>query len=288
MNVLINEAIRAYQADSNQAILDEIKAAMHYDYLNHGVHGLPDVNYIALRCLRLLSGRLSTIKYGMPDTGGYAEDSPRSTFNYYVGEYNKLFERNCTLENYIEHAPYLCRYYEGAYGYLWQAYKALTGRLQSERAKAAAAIIAEHWPDIEAALLYALDRVDTGRTPREVVRYINRATKTAYIRQQFADKRRVRIGGQTRYVDPYVYTVDYVIFGVGEAKRERLSRRQTALLGRIEAVVTADMAAGFDMADYRTDINGKVTIKVRYIAGKLGIREDSLSRALRTMTAKVS
>lgn len=286
--VEINEAIRAYQADGNRAILDEIKAAMYYDYLNRGIHGLPDVNYIALRCLRLISGRLSTIKYGMADRGGYAEDSPRDTFDYFVGQYNRLYDRNCTLENYADHAPDLYRYYGEAYGDLWQAYKQLIGRIKSERATAAAVIIEEHWPDIETALIYALDRVDTGRKPREVVRYMNRAMKTSYIRQQFANKRRVRRCGQTRYVEPYFYTVDYAIFGVGTAKRERLSRRQVALVDLIEAVVTADMATGFDMADYITDINGKITIKVRYVADKLGLREDSLGRALRKMAEKVS
>jgi hypothetical protein len=284
----VNEAIRAYQADGNRAILDEINAAMYYDYLNLGVHGLPDVNYIALRCLRLISGRLSTIKYGMVDTRGYTEDSPRSTFDWYMREYNELFDCKCTLENYADHAPQLYRYYGEGYVDLWQAYKTLSGRIQSERATAAAEIIAKHWPDIEAALIYALDRVDTCRSPREVVRYINRATKTAYIRQQFADKRRVRRGGQTSYVEPRFYTADYAIFGIGLADRARLSGRQAALVGRIEAVVAADMATGFDMANYSTDINGKITVKVRYIASMLGLREDSLGRALRAMAEKVS
>ncbi|NQX61824.1 hypothetical protein [Paenibacillus qinlingensis] len=285
---LINEAIQAYQTDGNRAILDDIKTAMSYDYLSRGVRDLPDVNYIALRCLRLISGRLSTIKYGMPDTGGHAEDSPRSTFDYYVGVYNRLYSRDCTLENYAQHAPYLYRYYGDAYWDLWQAYKVLNGQAQSERAKAAAVIIAEHWSDIEEALVYALLHVDSARTPREIVRYINRVTKTAYVRQQFADKRRVRRGGKTRYVDKHFYTVDYAIFGIGTAKRGRLSRRQAALVESIDAVILADMASGFDLADYVTDLNGRIRIKVRYIARKLKLREDSLGRALRVMTKKVS
>lgn len=291
MNSQINEAIRLFQVSEDRAILDEIKTAMHYDYLSHGVRDLSDVNYVALRCLRLLSGRLSTIKFGLPDTGGFAEESPRDTFDWYMRDYKSLFGRNCTLETYFDHAPQLMEYYEAGYVYLWRAYKALIGNIQSARAKAAAEIIAQHWPDIETALMYAIGRVDTDRTPREIVRYINLATKTAYVRQQFAGKRRVRRGGKARYVEPYFYTVDYVIFGVGEAKRGQLSKRQTALLERIEAVIMADKSAtsaGFDMANYVTDINGKITIKVRYIAGKLGLREDSLGRALRTMISKIA
>lgn len=276
-------AVRRYQESGDTEAIKMIREAMNYDYL-HSPTGMtfekPEM-YVAFRCLRLLRGRLATIKYILEDEYGLRsrEDSPE----YVFGEFSAFVQANTgvkvTLENFKEHEPFLREYLVVGYLEYEDVYEQLIGKRQTLWHQITNEIVDKHWPTLEMALKDALDRVDTNRSEREIIRYINYVTRTAYYRHQFEGMRRVRRGGKAKYVKPKYFGPHYTIFGKISVDFTNFSGRQRKLIERIIAAIEKDYAEG-RIENYAVDMNGGYRIVNRYIAEQIGVHEASLSRAL--------
>ncbi|MBY3623618.1 hypothetical protein HGO21_29330 [Acinetobacter sp. CUI P1] len=159
------------------------------------------------------------------------------------------------------------------------AYLRIIGKLPSVWSILQGRVVDEHWTAIEFALEFALSRVDCSRSEREIIRYINLATRTEYFRSQVDGLRRVRREGRKVYVSPRYLGATYAIFGNVSGRTDTLTPRLRQLVTRITAIIEEDMRNG-RVGDYSVDLNGGYRIKNRHIASKLGIHEASLSRAL--------
>lgn len=280
--MLFIDAIKKYQETGDRAAFDMVREAMNYDYLNSptGMTFDKPEMYVAFRCLRLISGRLATIKYTLAEHGLHSrKDTPEYIFSEFAVAIEEWTGIKLTVDNYPEHEEYLAGYLP-TFNQLRRAYERIIGARPTLWQLLTGEIVDENWPALQEALEYALKRVDASRSEREVVRYINRATKSAYYRNQFDGMRRVRRGGETRYVTPKYYGPVYAIFGRADFNLGPITRRQRALIDRIIAVIEEDYANN-EMGNYAVDLRGGYRIKNRYIASRLGMHEASLSRALR-------
>lgn len=276
------EAIKRYQGTGDRAAIDMIREAMNYDYLRSptGMTFPKPEMYVAFRCLRLIGGRLATIKYTLSEHGLSARrDSPEYIFAEFAGVLRAWTGIELTLDNFTEHEPYLRSYFP-TFPELRRAYEQIIGERETIWHRLTGVIVEEHWPALKEALEYAMQRVDTSRTEREIVRYINRATRTAYVRSQFDGMRRVRRGGEAKYVEPKYHGPMYAVFGKVTVDGSGFTDRQRQLLGRISAIIEKDYADG-RIGSYAVDMRGGYRIVNRHIAERLGMHEASLSRALK-------
>ncbi|MFD1957141.1 hypothetical protein ACFSL6_23975 [Paenibacillus thailandensis] len=283
------EAIERYKSAGDHRAHEMVRDVMRtYDFMQRGMDDLPGPEYyVAFRCLRLLSGKLSTIKYTYADYGLHTkEDSPEGVFAEHVRMLRDWTGIELTVENYPELERYLSRYFVTSFFELRAAYETILGERSSLWMELTREVVDEHWEAIATALSYAFERVDTTRTEKEVVRYINTAVKTDYIRSQFSGLRRVRREGRTRYVEPKYYGPEYAILGTNNGNLGALSLRQRKLYDKMEAIVKEDAKAG-RFESYHVDHNGGYRIKNRYVAERLGMHELSVSRALRRMESVI-
>ncbi|WP_171416884.1 hypothetical protein [Paenibacillus alvei] len=277
------EAIREYQSDGNREVFSLIHHAMMYDYLNspRGLDFPHPEMYIAFRLLRLISGRLATIKYMLSDSGLSTKgDSPQAIFNDFARQLHSWTGIELTVDNYSEHEPYLVSYFGETFPELRIAFERIKGLRPTIWQRLTEKIVDECWPDLESALEFAISRVDASRSEREIVRYINLTTRTEYYRQQFGAMRRVRRDGRSKYVEPKFYDDKYTLFGGTPVDIAKLPRRQKQLVDKMLTIIRVDREKGGDK-DYSVDITGGYRIKNRYMAKRLGMHEASLSRALR-------
>ncbi|MFD2672791.1 hypothetical protein [Marinicrinis sediminis] len=276
------EAIRQYQLNKDPIVFDMIRNAMGYDFLKHGLHNLPGPEYyVAFRCLRLIGGRLSTIKYTLSEAGlDIKRDSPDWIFAEHAAQLEAWTGIKLTVENYREHELYLARYFSASFPILQRAYEQLTGQRETLWSLLTSRLVEEHWDDLFSAIEYALTKVDTELSERQIVHFVNRAIRTHYVKTQFADKRRVRREGKVKYVDPKYYGPIYTLFGADRIDLIKQSQRNQQFIDRIVSIIEEDKKTG-DFSEYHVDLTGGYRMKNRYIAKKLGIHEASLSRRLR-------
>lgn len=275
------EAIQKYQQSGDSVVFTIIRDAMSTDYMNSqtGMKFEKPEMYVAFRCLRLLRGFLATIKYTLTDYGLHSSrDTPEHIFSEFSAAIKGWTGIDLTVENFTEHEAYLSKYLP-TFNDLRRAYERIIGVRPTLWQLFTEEIVEENWIELQKALEYAIRRVDTSRSEREIVRYINCATRTAYYRNQFEGMRRVRRGGKTRYVVPNYYGPIYTIFGRANFDLDSLTKRQFKLIDRIIEIVREDHTKG-ETDKYNVDLRGGYRIKNRYIADRIGVHEVSLSRAL--------
>lgn len=275
------DAIQKYQQSGDSVVFTIIRDAMSIDYM-HSPTGMkfekPEM-YVAFRCLRLLRGFLATIKYTLTDYGLHSRrDAPEHIFSEFSVAIEGWTGIKLTVENFTEHEEYLSKYLP-TFNDLRRAYERIIGVRPTLWQLFTEEIIEENWIELQKALEYAVRLVDTSRSEREIVRFINSATRTAYYRNQFEGMRRVRRGGKTKYVTPNYYGPIYTVLGRANFDLKLLTRRQSKLVDRITEIVRDDHTKG-ETDNYNVDLRGGYIIKNRYIAERIGMHEASLSRAL--------
>ena len=81
--MIFTAAISKYQADGDRAVFAMVRDAMNYDFLRSPTRmqfNRPEM-YVAFRCLRLIHGKLATIKYTLSEYGlNTVTDSPEYIF----------------------------------------------------------------------------------------------------------------------------------------------------------------------------------------------------------------
>jgi len=285
------EGIKRYQAEGDRYIFDMIRREMNYNYLKSptGMDLPRPEMYVAFRLLRLISGMLATIKYRLTEEGtNITQVDPEYIFADYGRQLLDWTGIRLTVENFPEHASYLREYYVSyVFSGLYTAYRQLIGELPTLQQVYASELIDKVYePLMVPALEYALKRVDTSRTEREIVRYINFAVRTEYFQQQVRGMRRVRRAGQSKYVDPHSRGANYAILGKYVDERQ-LTANQADLFRKICRIIEEDFKGGH-VSDYNVDIDGIYRIKNRYIARRIGVHEGSLSRSLRKMRERLN
>lgn len=126
------------------------------------------------------------------------------------------------------------------------------------------------------ALEYALKYVDTEKSEREIVKYINKtfSSKLSDAEIKRNGLRRIRRDKINYVVKPYFPRDNCrVIFGTSKVNISRLNKSQRKFVDDICALIDDDRKSS-DFTGYSTDTDGEARIRRKYIADKLGLRED--------------
>lgn len=153
------------------------------------------------------------------------------------------------------------------------------------------------------ALEHAFSRVDMDqggeeKKERKIIRYINRAFETEYIRLYVDWQGMVRLGrrdsdGQYHnvYVAPKNPEAWRIIFERPITPEEvarvgqSLTAYQQGVVRDSYGVVTADIESG-QLSEYKVSETGQYRIKIRYLADKLGIEESNLRKTFSRIRRK--
>lgn len=144
------------------------------------------------------------------------------------------------------------------------------------------------------ALEYALKYVDITKSEKEIVKYVNKAFRSKLSdaeakqngmrriqRKGFDDKR------MSHLVKPYFPdSVDRVIFGFEPKDIGSLNDGQREFIARVRSVVNSDRLND-DTTNYTCDTTGEVRVSKKYIAQKLGMREDLVRKKLERIKKKL-
>lgn len=141
------------------------------------------------------------------------------------------------------------------------------------------------------ALEHALRSADTQRSEREVVRYVNRAFETEYIRLLIAWNGTVRLGRRDadgRYQNVYVVPIAAepwrILFERTVTAEESslimrsLTDTQREYAQKAYEVIAADIESG-QFGEYKVSEHGEYRIKIRYMAGRIGVEEGNLRKS---------
>ena len=126
------------------------------------------------------------------------------------------------------------------------------------------------------ALEYALKYVDTEKSEREIVKYINKTFSCKLSDDEIRRNglRRIRRDKINYVVKPYFPRDNCrVIFGTSKVNISRLNKSQRKFVDDICALIDHDRQLN-DFSGYTTDTDGEARIRRKYIADKLGLRED--------------
>jgi hypothetical protein len=286
------EAIRKYKTSGDREIIDRVRSAMNTDFLSYQKRGgtasfeQPEM-YIAFRCLRLIGGKLATIKYTLSESGyDIRSDSPEWVFADFARIYRQWFGVEITVDNFEQYEASLRDYFVGTFHEMYDAYLRMIGEKPRIWQLLTDRIIDEHWPSMSQALMYALDRVNPDSSEREIVRYINSVVRTEYYRLQIEANglRRVRRKNSegevvTKYVEPRFISVEYAVLGNLRYDGAKLSVKQRQFYEVVAGIVAEDLAES-TFGNYNVDNRGAYRIRNRYIAERIGRHEASVSRSL--------
>jgi len=145
------------------------------------------------------------------------------------------------------------------------------------------------------ALEYALKYVDTSKSDREIVKYINKAFSSklsdAELKRNGMRRIQRKTPGSTRVsylVKPYFPDKSsWAIFGHDiEGSLHALTAEQRKFIADCVAIIENDRKNG-NVADYTCDTDGELRISKKYIAGKLSIREDLVRKRLERIKKKL-
>lgn len=275
-------AVAAYQTRGDRAVIQQILAYMHDRSESRAVLPGDDASiYVALRAITVTYHERKSLDY-----------EPAALFDYRESIYEFLgvdILGSPDFAVFRTHASTI-RKYLGAH-----EYEALIYAL-------------ERWLDygvherhtIVPALEHALGCVDVSRSEREVVSYVNRAFETEYRRLFTVESGMVRLGrrdddGQFRnvYVKPLAANPWRIIFERRVTTEQvpdilrKLTARQRDYVERAYAVVAADIEGG-ELGEYKVSESGEYRLKIRYMAGKLGVEESTLRKCFHKVRERTS
>lgn len=154
-------------------------------------------------------------------------------------------------------------------------------------------------PIIITALEHALTYIDVKKSDKEIVKYINIAWLTKFIRIQVEQNglKRVQRKGNITYVKP-IFSIEEVdigvllfnktldhIGGINNFKKY-LNKNQIALVEELYTLISNDIQKN-KHSKYYFDNDGKPILNKRYIAVKIGIEESNFKHKLRRIEKKI-
>ncbi|WP_239613912.1 hypothetical protein [Cohnella mopanensis] len=297
-NDRFRELVLRFQQEGDRSIIEKIRDYMRIKFhvLRRGTVYPEHAMYIAFAINVLIGGKLKTAKYFRTPANAYAKDD----LHYFRkgimdGLGVDIFEKPA-FGTVLDHCKEIAEYLGS------DVYESLICSMVRHRSHNNAwadetyeRVIAE----IESTLIipaleYALFRVDTSKSEREIVRYTNRAFRSEYIRLQMAESGTRRLGrkdadGRYRalYVQPRTTDIARIVFGrQADLGGVALRSSQRRFVDRIYETVGTDVVAG-NMSAYRLGEDGGYRIKNRYIADKLDMEESVFSRGLGRIAQKL-
>lgn len=144
------------------------------------------------------------------------------------------------------------------------------------------------------ALEYALKYVDTSKSEKEIVKYINMTFRSKLADDELKRNGMRRIQRKSENGERNSFVVKsyfpenskFVIMG-RDFDDSILTPGQREFIADVLAVVKVDKENG-DTSNYTCDTDGEVRISKKYIAEKLGIREDLVRKKLERIKKKLS
>jgi hypothetical protein len=317
------QAILAYKTDGDRSIINEIMAAVEKDFMNNATRErvqdgtasggirieLNDHHeYVAysIRAMRELLMRHVKVEYTDEIPGVYDFHRLLSVIRYdfridfrceiyrtdrdgvsYFTINQELFEE---LENRMGEIEewFTDDAFRMEFMHTYPRFKAL----EEEKRKEVPARKQELEESTIKALEYALKYVDTSKSEKEIVKYINITFKSKLADDEIKRNgmRRIqRKAGNERssyVVKPY-FPEDSVYAIIGcDINLSLLTAGQRDFVRDVIAIIEADKKAG-DTSNYTCDTDGEVRISKKYIAGKLGIREDLVRKKLERIKKKL-
>ncbi len=316
------ERIRNYQNSGDRLVIDEILYGTTFDFMNdptrqHQIEGnalkvridLPRHEYYISYRIRVLRDFALQEYIGVPRGAEYED------FCYYITalkyeygidfgaavlkhneelEYYRLtvalFEkidarRDEILENVYDH------HFQGFY----RGYHNFRDKIISQES---AAVVATEQVDknIVQALERALGYVDTAKSEREIVRYVNSAFSTKFGELELERKgmkRIYRVNGQDKTVKLFVKKhfpanlYGAILPGIKERHLEELSKQQVEFIQQAHDIVLADRTVQ-DLTNYSCRANGAALIKRDYLAEKLEKSPESVRKMLSRIKKRVT
>jgi hypothetical protein len=276
-------AVTRYKYNGNRAAIDQVLDYMHDRAESRAV--LPEDDaavYIAIRALTITYAERLALKY-----------DPAALPDYRVAVYRALgvdIFGGTDFEDFRVNAAAIRRFL-GADDYeaLLYALSCWMNYRNFERTT------------IVPALEHAFTRVELDdRSEREAVRYINRAFQTEYIRLLIAQNGTVRLGRRDadgQYLNVYVVPNKpepwRILFEKAVTPEEsaliirRLTAKQRNYVQKAHEVVAADIESG-QLSEYKVSEGGEYRIKMRYMAGRLGVEEDNLRKCFLKIRRKAA
>lgn len=143
------------------------------------------------------------------------------------------------------------------------------------------------------ALEYALKYVDTSKSEKEIVKYINITFRSKLADDEIKRNGMRRIqrkapgGERNSYVvkPHFPKNSKYVIFGTDFNEAE-LKAGQREFIGKVLAIIESDKENG-DTSNYSCDTDGEVRVSRKYVAERLGMREDLVRKKLERIRKKI-
>lgn len=320
----LKRKIQAFQQDGDRTIINDIMSAVEKDFMRNGTRtrvkdgtqsggiriSLSDhYEYIAYRIRAMQELLMRHYKLEFSDNVPYLNEFQRylsiiyidfkirfnatiydqSTWLYYFNLTPELFEE---LEKHMSELEKRFTKEEFRhFKWMFDKFRASVSEIQDEKDGR----LKEIRETAVAALEYALKYVDTNRSDKEIVKYINMtfSSKLADAEAKRNGLRRIQRkspnGKRVSYlVKPYFPNNIYrVILGFDFSDSlDQLNDNQREFIREVYKVVEADKIAG-DTTNYTCETDGEVRISKKYIAEKLGLREDLVRKKLQRIKKKV-
>lgn len=283
--------VSAFQAHGDRTIIDKILDYMYIRYDLTGIDDLPEyAMYIAFRINVILSPLLKTAKYNV-DPGSY---DPEDLWWYAKGIREELGIEISPANDWKdvhENIPAIERVFgEGvrrAILYAIHKYREQEAAIDLEIER----IVREIEPTlIVPSLEVALSKVDTARSEREMVRFINQTFQTEYTKRQAAEKGTRRLGRRDKdgnfvnvYVQPKPTPIWNVLLGVDVSQINvtevvsGLTDTQRETILQLHELVFDDFERK-DFGSYKVNESGQYEIINRRMAERLGMDESTLRK----------
>jgi hypothetical protein len=318
----LKEAINAYKEQGDRTVIDKIMDAVEKDFMGNRtrervkdgtasggirIHLSHDYEYIAysIRAMRELLMRHVEMEFDeeIPELDNFQRLLSRIYYDFgidfggeiYGGNGDGISYYKITPELFTELEKRMSKIKKGFPDYEYRYFMRLFDRFKGVEESRRNVVIKRSQELKESAvkaLEYALKYVDTSKSEKEIVKYINLTFKS-----QLADdeikrngmrriQRQAGIKRQSYVVKPY-FPEDSARAIIGcKINLSVLTKGQREFVHDVIAIIKEDKKAG-DTSNYSCDIDGEVIISRKYIAEQLCMREDLVRKKLERIKKKL-
>ncbi|MCL6611364.1 MAG: hypothetical protein K6T66_07495 [Peptococcaceae bacterium] len=206
---------------------------------------------------------------------------------YNIETYDQLYEIKSDLEHFFKNTPYTVE----KFFKLKKVIDDVEARIEEEKNNTRKKIMDIFIPILKNALML----VDTNRTDKEIVKYINRILVSEWVNIQLKRNGKKRLQRNNRRDIHIVYPIWsnplYMIIRRSDIPKSRLEEyltpKQFELIKKILKIIEKDIAEN-KIDNYKLNSIGLTELNKRYIAHKLGMDESNLKHKLLRIIQRVN